>query len=190
MKTQYQLNPKDYKVEEAKITRASIEQAYSVKYLALQLESTAKRTLEYPAINLSDLNAGLKSLLQTMEVDTLPEVIHRSVYIVRDSQQREDVFLLFNPINNQFFSLQAQFFPESYDEALQTMLNDRPDLNINHLNKTERLLVTVVNSLSEKNEYLEQMQKVVNTHILYNNLLEKTEFKSNISSETVVKNKI
>lgn len=190
MSDQYKLNPKDYQVEKATITRARVEDVYNTQYIALQLQCMSGKTVEYPAISLSNLNAGVESLLQTLDVDSLPQVLQRTVYVVRDSKQREDVFLLFNPDNNQFFSLQAQFFPQCYDDALKQMLQDKPEINISSLDKTEGLLVSVVMSLSPDNEYCQKMQKVVSTHLLYKNLVEKTEFKYNVSNETIIKKKI
>lgn len=72
-----------------------------------------------------------------------------------------DTFFLFNPDNNQFFSLQAKFFPEQYKDVVKTYLQIKP--KILSLNSFDALLLSALKIQKTQDPLKEYLEKILET---------------------------
>lgn len=168
MTTQYQLNPQNYKVENATISSADIGEHYGMKYLNLRFDYQSGVSQGYPAWNLRELlDSAVNNFIDFLQISSLEEAKGKKVYALAANS---DIFALFNPETNQFFSLQARFHPEMYHDAFVKILEEKPDLNVEHLDSTESLLVAFVASMPVKDDLSQKMNKIAHNYLQYKHL--------------------
>lgn len=170
MTTQYSLNPEIYKVETATISSACIGEHYGKKYLNLHFNYESGSAQAYPAWNLQGLlDSAVNNFIDFLQVNSLEEAKGNKIYALAS---QSDIFALFNPDTNQFFSLQARFHPEMYSDSLAKILQEKPDLNVEFLDSTEKLLVAFVASMPVKDELSQKMNKIAHNYMQYKHLSE------------------
>lgn len=185
MTTQYKLNPENYKVENATISSADIGEQYGMKYLNLHFNYESGSSQGYPAWNLREnLEPAINNFIDFLQVNSLKEAQDKNVYALAS---QGDIFALFNPNTHQFFSLQARFHPEMYNEAFAKILEQNPNLNVDNLDATESLLVAFVAAMPVKNELGQKMNKIAHNYMQYKHLSDTIPDKV---SQTTIKKKI
>ena len=175
----YKLDPLDYKVDGATIKSLSFE-SYGASYLALELQHDSNTMQSYPAISLKDIEDTRQEIYNFLDVKSFDEAKDKKVYVINNFSH---IFALYNENNNNFFCLQAKYFPEAYSESLKAILKKEPHLSVAHLNPSEALLYTFLYSLAVQDNISSKLHKIASSFILYQKLDQEIENKNEINTK-------
>lgn len=174
----YQLNPLEYKVEEATIKKVSIE-SYGSKYLAIELQYESNTMQSYPAISVKDIEEVKNELFSFLDIASFDQAIGKKVFAINNFSH---IFAMYNEHNNNFFCLQAKCFPEAYNQSLDKMIKDT-NLSVSHLTPSEALLYSFLYCLPTKDSVSSKLHNIASSAILYKKLDSSIEHKNEINSK-------
>lgn len=102
----------------------------------------------------------LQYLKEVFEVQNEQDLIGKECVVLNSHC---DMFCIFNPENNRFFSLHAKFFPEKYEEALKQVKTKQDNEVLEQLDDFNALMMGVV--MAQKNQSAEVLilSKVIQT---------------------------
>lgn len=156
----YQIN-KNYEVREGEIL--SFEKNEHYDCLVLNMKVWIYNQGYPPCKTLGGYDQQLNYLKEVFEVDNEKDLVGKKFVAICSPC---DVFCLYNPENNQFFSLQAKFFPEKYAEALEEIKQQH---NIEFFDKLEdfnKLMTGVVKAQKDQNADILIFSQLMDKHNL------------------------
>lgn len=165
----YQIN-KNYEVREGYIETVSKNEDYNCLSLTLKVWIFNQG---YPScITNGGYEEQLSYLKEVFEVNNEQDLIGKKFIAICSSS---DIFCLYNPDNNQFFSLQAKFFPEKYAQALEEIKKEHNIEFFDKLDDFNKLMTGVVKAQKDKNADMLIFSQLMDKHNLKVKLEDKLE---------------
>lgn len=158
-----------------KIKNVSVEEYGSIKYLNIELQYDNGCVQGYPACKLNSLEEGIQYFNERFDVNKLEDAIGKRIWAIGGFAS---IFALINQENYKIFSLNAQFFPEQYDESVNKLKSQEEFKYLDGLNKHDTLLIATIAHMNPKSELSEDMKKVMNSYLLNKVLNEQLEEKA------------
>lgn len=141
----YTIN-KNYQVEEGEIISVEKAEGYNCLMLTMKISGGHQG---FPACRTpGGYEEQIAYLKEVFEVSDERDLIGKKLIAVCSFC---DVFCIYNPENNQFYSLQAKFFPEKYAESLKQVKEEENIEIYNQLDDFNTLMIGVVKAQKNKN---------------------------------------
>lgn len=152
---------KNYEVREGHIESVSKNEDYNCLIINMKISVFNQG---YPACRTpGGYEEQLNYLKDVFEVENEQDLIGKKFVAICNSC---DVFCLYNPENNQFFSLQAKFFPEKYAEALEQITKEHNIEFFDKLDNFNKLMLGVVKAQKDQNADILIFSQLMDKHNL------------------------
>lgn len=176
----YQIN-KNYEIEKGSIYSIAKNEDYNCLNLNLKISVFNQG---YPACRTTGgYEQQIAYLKEVFAVENEQELIGKQFVAICSNC---DVFCLYNPENNQFFSLQAKFFPEKYAEALEEIKREHNIEFFDKLDDFNKLMLGIVKAQKDQNAEVLIFSQLMDKH----NLKAKLEDKLVPTTNKIKTNKI
>jgi hypothetical protein len=168
----------DYNISEVDIIDVKQEEYGRMNFLSITFTNSIFHQ-GYPVCNTKNGYAEqFQHLCETFEITKTSQLIKKKCIAMHSNS---DTFFLFNPDNNQFFSLQAKFFPEEYKDVVQNY--SEIDSKILSLDSFDALLLAALKIQKTQDPIKEYLEKILETKKL--NLQLQHELKPHLSSKNL-----
>lgn len=159
----YRIN-QNYQVEEASFRRIEKNDDYNCLMIEMNIGGPYT-TQGYPACRTKGgYQEQVDYLKEVFDVTNIEDLMNKNFLILSAPC---DVFCLFNPENNKFFSLPAKFFPENYTDALKEIKDTLGYETSDKLDDFNLLMIGVIKSQKKQTEMIKHFDSVLGKANLY-----------------------
>ena len=171
------INFNSYKSEASTIDICRLSNHGATEYIELGISKSWSHQ-NYPGIKLADINDGVMYLKSIFEAEKLEDIQGKKCI---SFCSHSDVFLLYNPENQKFFSLHAKFLSKEYEHIIDDKEQYSTNLNI------EDLIIYSFLSKIPYNELIEEPLSLIKNKVLYERLHNEIDSKANNPTNLKVK---